>query len=201
MSMEVNSLACDWQVTFSCSTGKFQIPCCLHFTFLKSCCVVPVVEFLSLRDSLNQYFWEVCASSFPQLWFHIARLEEQYSFKATCVFSHSLATLSTVLRIGFGNWAALETKTGEIYSFIIYYIWVKYTHSLYINDIFISSAIISLILHLYCTPADKEDQEYHKVVEQQTLSQSHDFYGLDFQIPSCSMLVGCCYQVFAWRCW
>lgn len=117
----MNNLACVLADDFSCCVGNFQIPCRLHFPFLKSCYLVPMVEFLSLRDSLNQYFWEVCASSFPQLWCHIARLEEQYSFKATCVFlSCCLGTPSTVLRMGFGNWAALKTKMGEkLYSFIV----------------------------------------------------------------------------------
>lgn len=135
---------------FSCYVGHFWIPCCLHSPFSKSCCLDPLVEFLGLRDSLNQYFWELCASSFPQLWFHVARLEEQYSFKATCVFfSHSLSTPSTVLRMGFGNWAALKIKMGEKLTLIY-------------------NTITSLILHLYCTPANKEDQEYNKIVEQQT---------------------------------
>lgn len=173
--MSMNNLACVLMDDFFLLCRCFQIPYCLCFPFLKSCFLIPVAEFLSLRGSLNQYFWEVCGSSFPQLWFRIARLEEQYSFKATCVFfSHCLGTPSTVLRMGFGNWAALKTKMGEkLYSFIV--------------------------PSLLCTPANKEDQECHELVEQQTLSQSHDFYVLDFQVPSCSMFVGSCCQLFCWR--
>lgn len=65
----------------------------------------------------------------------------------------------------------------------------------------IYSAITFLILHLYCTAVNKEEQECYKLVEQQTLSQSHDCFGLDFQVPSSSMLaVKCFAQGLGKRC-
>lgn len=179
MSLEVNNLACVLADDFfTCYAGHLQIPCCrcLHFPFLKSCCLVPMVEFLGLRDSLKQYFWEVCASSFPQLQCHIARLEEQYSFKATCVFfSCSLGTPSTVLTMGFENWAALKTKIGEkLYSSIV------------------PSLLWSLMLH---TSKHGRSKMSWTSIATNSVPKPWLLWAW-LQVPSCSMFVGCCCQVF-----
>lgn len=171
MSMELNNLACVLVDDFFLLCRAFSDSMLSSFSFFKELLSCPC-GWVSWSESLNQNFWEICASS------SAARLEEQYSFKATWVFfSCSLGTPSTVLRMGFENWAALKTKMGEtLYSFIG------------------PSLLWSLILHT-------SKWECHELVDQQTLSQSHDCYGLDFQVLSCSTFIGSCCQVFCWRYW
>lgn len=120
----------DWNIFYK--RGKHTVMKSLLFPFLKNCCLVLMVEFLSLRDSLNQYFWV-----YPLLFLSCGFILQDLTTLATCVFfSHSLGTTSTVLRMGFELHLKNEWKV-----------------------VFIYSAITSLILRLCGTPANKEAQD------------------------------------------
>lgn len=144
---------------FSCSAGHFQTLSCLHFPFFKKVLSCYYGLFPWSRDSPKKYFWEVRAASFCWLWFHVARLQWQYSFKAAYLLSnHSLGTPSTVLKMGSGNWAGLKAKMGEkLHSFIVPSLLWSYKQ-LYWQD------------WRVFTLAIRENQECHKLVLQQTLS-------------------------------